>query len=123
MSSMTHDYDGAFPLEPRVARRVIKELCGLNDENVDAFIEGQETNVLEWRPKQVESQAEEERLLNDLARVVRRLEKYYEPNETRDWLTLPHPQLNGERAINVIRAGRTVEILNIIKRLDDAVYL
>jgi uncharacterized protein (DUF2384 family) len=39
------------------------------------------------------------------------------------WLFARHPQLAGERAIDVINAGRSEEVLGILDRLDSGAYL
>jgi hypothetical protein len=62
-------------------------------------------------------------LLSDLYYVVGRLQEYYASDEIRLWLYARHPQLNGERAIDLINRGRTIEVLAILDRLDSAVYL
>lgn len=55
--------------------------------------------------------------------IVERLGKPYTPAEIRTWLNAPHPQLAGARAIDLIRQGRTPEVLAVIDRLDTEVYL
>jgi len=62
-------------------------------------------------------------VLSDLYYSVGRLQEFYSPDEIRTWLYARHPQLNGERAIDVIHHGRTIEVLAILDRLDHDVYL
>ena len=52
-----------------------------------------------------------------------RLADFYTPDETRLWLHAGHPLLNNERAIDLISAGRTEEVLAVIERLDAGAYL
>src|SRR6266404_5036856 len=50
-------------------------------------------------------------VISDLRYVVDRLAEFYSPDETRIWAYSRHPLLNGERAIDLIHAGRTDEAL------------
>ena len=62
-------------------------------------------------------------VLSDLHYMVGRLEEFYSPDEIRIWLYARHPQLDGERAIDLINQGRSEQILRILDRLDAEVYL
>jgi uncharacterized protein (DUF2384 family) len=59
----------------------------------------------------------------DFRYVVERLRDFYTPDETRLWLRSRHPLLNGERAIDLIYANRTEEVLAVIERLDAGAFL
>ena len=61
-------------------------------------------------------------LISDLRYVVDRLAELYDPEETRVWLYSKHRLLNGERAIDLIHAGRADEVLTVIESLDEASY-
>ena len=55
--------------------------------------------------------------------MVERLSDFYSPDETRLWLHAAHPLLDRERAVGLIHAGRTEEVLAVIDRLEDGAYL
>ena len=55
--------------------------------------------------------------------VVDRLSDFYTADETRLWLHAKHPLLNHERAIDLITAGNTEEVLAVIDRLDSGAYI
>ncbi len=55
--------------------------------------------------------------------MVDRLSEFYTPDETRTWLHSRNALLNGGRAMNLIREGRTEEVLAAIKRLVALAYL
>src|ERR1700733_12684848 len=57
-------------------------------------------------------------LLAQLHYVVSRLDAYFTPDEVRTWLYMPHPQLEGRRAIDSIVEDRTAEVIAILDRLD-----
>ena len=61
--------------------------------------------------------------MSDLSYVVMRLGEYYGNEEVRAWLYARHPQLEGERAIDLIHDQRTEEVIAILDRLDADAYL
>ena len=61
-------------------------------------------------------------LISDLRYVVDRLAELYDPEETRVWLYSKHRLLNGERAIDLIHAGRADEVLTVIESLTEGSY-
>lgn len=61
-------------------------------------------------------------LISDLRYVVDRLAEFYDPEETRVWLYSKHRLLKGERAIDLIHAGRADEVLAVIESLDEGSY-
>jgi transcriptional regulator with XRE-family HTH domain len=61
-------------------------------------------------------------LISDLRYVVDRLAELYDPEETRVWLYSKHRLLNGERAIDLIHAGRADEVLTVIESLNEGSY-
>ena len=59
---------------------------------------------------------------NTVIRYIR-VDEYYAPEEVRTWLYARHPQLEGERAIEVILNDDSARVLAILDRLDADVYL
>ena len=59
----------------------------------------------------------------NLRHVVERLSDFYSPQETRLWLHTSHPLLQGERAVDLIHAGRCEQVLEVIDRLEAGAYL
>ena len=62
-------------------------------------------------------------VMSDLRHVAERLADFYTLDEAQFWLNARHPLLNNERAIDLIHADRTKEVLSVIKRLEANVYL
>lgn len=60
---------------------------------------------------------------DDMQRIRSRLREYYKRHEIDVWLRSPHPQLNGERACDLINGGRAAEVDQILDRLDDSIYI
>jgi uncharacterized protein (DUF2384 family) len=61
--------------------------------------------------------------LSDLYYIVERLQEYYSADEIRSWLYARHPQLEGQRAIDLIHQAKSIDILRVLDRLDSGVYL
>ena len=61
-------------------------------------------------------------LISDLRYIVDRLAEIYDPDESRVWIYSKHRLLNGERAIDLIHAGRADEVLAVIESLNEGTY-
>ena len=61
-------------------------------------------------------------LIPDLNEIVERLSALYSSEESERWLGSKHPLLKGERAIDLIKAGRGAEVITVIDSLDAAAY-
>ena len=79
--------------------------------------------VSRWRKGVMKPHPRNELILSDLYYIVQRLQEYYSTGEIRSWLYARHPQLNGERAIDLIHQERTIEVLKTLDRLDTDVFL
>lgn len=55
--------------------------------------------------------------------IADQLGSVYESDEARLWLFSPHAELDGLRPADLIAAGRTEEVLEIIDRLQSASYV
>jgi len=62
-------------------------------------------------------------VLSELHYIVGRLEEFYSADEIRIWLYARHPQLGGERAIDLINRNQSEDVLRVIDRLDAEAYL
>ena len=110
---------------PGAVQRVIGELeaTGLRGTDIANITSVSKATVSRWRSGSAKPQPANERLIADLHYVVQRLQDYYTPDEVRLWLYARHPQLDGERAIDLIHDGRTLDVLRVLDRLDADVYL
>ena len=96
---------------------------GLKGTDIANIAEVSKATVSRWKSGDIKPQPRNELILSDLHYVVGRLGEFYSSEEIRSWLYARHPQLDGERAIDLIHDDRTVEILKIIDRLENEVYL
>ena len=106
--------------------RFLNELSadgGLKGTDIANITEVSKATVSRWKTGGIKPQPRNELILSDLYYVVGRLREYYSANEIRTWLYARHPQLAGERAIDLIHDDRTVDILKVIDRLENEVYL
>ena len=90
----------------------IANMAGVSKSTVSRWVSGRKSPHPETQLK-----------ISDLSYVVMRLSEFYTREEVRAWLYARHPQLEGERAIDLIFGDRTEEIIAILDRLDADAYL
>lgn len=101
----------------------LNEFGGLSGTDIANIVDVSKTTVSRWKAGTVKPQPGTQLILSDLHYIVGRLSEYYTADEIRAWLYARHPQLEGERAIDLINRNRSEEILRILDRLDAEVYL
>jgi len=108
-----------------IARHIneLEKEGGLNGTHIANFVSVSKATVSRWRSGTASPHPTNELLVSDLYYVVERLRDYYNRDEIKLWLLSPHPQLDGERAIDLIHSDRTKEVLEIIGRIDGEVYI
>ena len=55
--------------------------------------------------------------------IWKRITEAYTVSEAIRWLTLPHPQLEGEKPGDLIRQGRAERVHGVLDRLDSGTHL
>jgi transcriptional regulator with XRE-family HTH domain len=117
----------AMTLEPHAA--VSRYLGGLQAEgglkgaDIANITDVSPATVSRWKTGAMKPHPRNELILSDLYYVVGRLSEYYSAEEIRSWLYARHPQLDGQRAINLIHDGKSIEVLRVLERLDSGAYL
>ena len=108
-----------------IARRIdeLETTGGLKGTDIANITNVSKATVSRWRSGHIKPQPRNEIILSDLSYIVSRLSDYYDTDEIRAWLYARHPQLNGERALDLIHTNRTIEVLKILDRLDADAYL
>ena len=96
---------------------------GLKGTDIANLASVSTATVSRWKNGSATPRPEDELRLSDMLYVVERLSEYYNRDEIRRWLHAPHPQLDGEKAFDLVHADRTKEVLAVIARLDAEVYL
>lgn len=96
---------------------------GLRGTDIANITDVSKATVSRWKSGNAKPQPTNELRIADLYYVVGRLGEFYEADEIRLWLYARHPQLDGERAIDLIHANRTNEVLQVLARMDAGAYL
>jgi transcriptional regulator with XRE-family HTH domain len=115
-------------LRPSMASAVAKILDdlrargGLKGTNVANITAVSPATVSRWMAGKAFPHPKTQLVISDLRYVVDRLAEFYSPDEARIWLYSKHSLLNGERAIDLIDAGRTDEVLAVIESLDQSTF-
>jgi transcriptional regulator with XRE-family HTH domain len=100
----------------------LREKGGLKGTDVANVTSVSPATVSRWSSGKASPHPKTQLLISDLRYVVDRLADFYAPEETRLWLYSRHRLLNDERAIDLIHAGRTDEVLAAIESLDAGSY-
>lgn len=101
----------------------LRETGGLKGTDIANFTGVSRATVSRWGSGQKSPHPRTQLIMSDLSYVVMRLGEYYGSEEVRVWLYARHPQLEGERAIDLIHDQRTEEVIAILDRLDADAYL
>ncbi|MCY3859222.1 MAG: DUF2384 domain-containing protein [Gammaproteobacteria bacterium] len=101
----------------------LQELGGLKGTDIANFTGVSKATVSRWSNGQKSPHPETQLIMSDLSYVVMRLGMYYGNEEVRAWLYARHPQLDGERAIDLVHDQRTEEVIAILDRLDADAYI
>ena len=101
----------------------LQQSGGLKGTDIANFAGVSKATVSRWSSGQKSPHPKTQLIMSDLAYVVMRLSEYYSNEEVRAWLYARHPQLNGERAIDLIHNDRSEEVIAILERLEADAYL
>ena len=103
--------------------RELDESGGLKGTDIANFVHVSKSTVSRWANGAMAPKPETQLFLSDLHYIVQRLDEYYTPAEVRTWLYARHPQLEGDRAIDVILEKKSERVISILDRLDADVYV
>ena len=96
---------------------------GLKGTDIANFTGVSKATVSRWGSGQKTPHPKTQLIMSDLSYVVMRLSEYYSHEEVRAWLYARHPQLEGQRAIDLIHDERTEEVIAILDRLEADAYI
>ena len=102
---------------------LLREQGGLNRTDIANLTGVSTATVSRWGSGQKSPDSQTELFISDLSHVVTRLGEYYGHEEIRAWLYARHPQLDCERAVDLIHDHRTAEVIATLDRLDADAYL
>lgn len=111
---------------PSAVTRILEHLKthgGLQGKDIANIVDVSPATVSRWSRGSGTPSLHTQTVIADLRYVVDRLSDFYTPDEARLWLHSRHPLLENERAIDLINADRTEEVLAVIERLDAGAFL
>jgi len=79
--------------------------------------------VSRWNQGKAFPRREAEQTLLALEYIVDELSDFYEPHDARLWLFSPQKLLGGAKPADLIQAGKTEEVMELIDQLRDGVYM
>ena len=118
-----------FGMTEATARPIVQFIArlqrdgGLKGTDIANFTGVSKATVSRWGSGRKSPHPKTQLIMSDLAYVVMRLSEYYSREEVRAWLYARHPQLGGQRAIDLIHDERTEDVIAILDRLDSDAYL
>jgi uncharacterized protein (DUF2384 family) len=101
----------------------LQDQGGLKGTDIANFTDVSSATVHRWKAGSHVPHPKTQLLLAQLHYIVSRLDDYYTPTEVRLWLYAPHPQLEGQRAIDYIVNDQAADVIAILDRLDAEVYI
>jgi transcriptional regulator with XRE-family HTH domain len=101
----------------------LKDRGGLQGRDIANIADVSAATVSRWSHGKATPNLHTQTVIADLRYVVDRLSDFYTAEEIRLWLHARHPLLEGQRAIDLICANRTEEVLAAIERLDAGAFL
>jgi transcriptional regulator with XRE-family HTH domain len=101
----------------------LRDRGGLQGKDIANIVSVSPATVSRWTSGKGTPELRTQTMIAELRYVVDRLAEFYSPDETRLWLHTKHPLLRGERAIDLINAGRTEDVLAIIESLDSGAFI
>ena len=111
----------ARPVVQFVAR--LQRDGGLKGTDIANFTGVSRATVSRWGAGRQSPHPKTQLIMSDLSYVVMRLREYYGRGEVRAWLYARHPQLEGRRAVDLVRDERTEDVIAILDRLEADAYL
>jgi transcriptional regulator with XRE-family HTH domain len=105
----------------RVLERLRHE-GGLQGRDIANIVAVSPATVSRWSSGKSTPDLHTQTVIAELRYVVDRLAEFYTPDETRLWLHAMHPMLDNRRAIDLINAGQTEQVLGVIEALDSGAY-
>jgi transcriptional regulator with XRE-family HTH domain len=100
----------------------LRDAGGLQGKDIANIVSVSPATVSRWYTGKASPDLRTQTVIAELRYVVDRLAEFYSADETRLWLHTAHPLLQGKRAIDLINAGQTEEVLAVIEALDAGAF-
>ena len=103
--------------------RTIEQKGAMTGADVAEVLDIRRETVSRWNQGKSAPQRDTERVLLELAYIVRQLSDIYQPQQARLWLFSRQKLLHDKRPAELIRSGKIEHVLAVVNRLRDDVYL
>lgn len=101
----------------------IREKASLKHVDVAQILGARPETVSRWNQGHAYPHRSKEKILLELEYIVDQLSDFYEPNEARQWLFSRQRLLDGESPANLIREGKIDDVMKLVNKIRDAVYM
>jgi hypothetical protein len=108
-----------------IARKLnlLAEKAAMRSIDVANLLGTRPETVSRWNQGKAFPRSDAQRTLLDLEYIVEQLADFYEPQEARLWLFSRQKLLGGAIPADLIQAGKASDVIAVIDRLRDSVYV
>ena len=104
----------------RLKLESLRDRGGIRSVDVANMLNTTPETVSRWNQGRAYPRARNERTLNDLEYIVERLSEFYtDPSTARAWLFSRHKFFDGDRPADLIQNGRTEDVLEAIRMMEN----
>lgn len=101
----------------------IKERMNVKARDIAELLGTTPQTISRWHAGQVSPSTEHLRTLLTLNYIAKEMTEFLPPEEARIWLYRPHTQLGGRSPADVIEAGRTDDVLELIDQIASGAFV
>ena len=109
-------------IDARSRLAAVMEQAGLDATDIARILDRPSRSVARWLSLEAEPRWEARERLLEITYVMERLCQVVEPHAARDWLFTPNAELDHEKPVELLHAGRFREVLGLIDALGEGVY-
>ncbi len=115
---------GTSAVQSQAVRRLTQVMreTSIDASGVARILGRDPKTVRRWLRQETAPRWEVREIVLALNVVLERLSEVIDPAAAEDWLFTPIPTLEYERPVDLIRAGRAREVLNLIDALGEGVF-
>lgn len=115
---------GASAVQSQAVRRLTQVMreTSIDASGVARILDRDPKTVRRWLRQETAPRWEVREIVLALNVVLERLSEVIDPAAAEDWLFTPVPAFEYERPVELIRAGRAREVLNLIDALGEGVF-
>lgn len=114
----------ASPVQSQAVRRLtqVMQETSIDASGVARILDRDPKTVQRWLRLETAPRWEVREIVLALNVVLERLSQVIDPAAAEDWLFTPVPSLENERPVDLVRASRAREVLDLIDALGEGVF-